>query len=312
MFNIGPMELLVLLVLALIVFGPAKLPEIFGSVGRAVAEFRRASQELTDVFTTEMNTVQSEIASVESAVEELTAEVRSEISTVPETIHSSRTTANTPTYSIPITPALNQGIPINTFPARAPLDEHRPPASFAQMISVPDAARPPPPFWAVPTSTTSSASSIPPVIQEVATTVVDVDQTPIEPVSDYSIPGDTHLDVNPPASAEDASADGVIAENLIANGAFELDGAVTDVSLGGGVDRSDAARADSDEMGQHASSRESLAAPSVDAVSLTTNQSDGEPNRQPEGDGPAATIPGSNGSSKSRGRRPKIVVTAGD
>jgi TatA/E family protein of Tat protein translocase len=38
------------LVLALIVFGPAKLPELMGSVGRAIREFQRASQELTQVF----------------------------------------------------------------------------------------------------------------------------------------------------------------------------------------------------------------------------------------------------------------------
>lgn len=41
---------MVVLVLALIVFGPAKLPELMGSVGHAIREFQRASRELTDVF----------------------------------------------------------------------------------------------------------------------------------------------------------------------------------------------------------------------------------------------------------------------
>ena len=50
MFNIGPLELMLLLVMALIVFGPAKLPELMASVGHAIREFQRASRELTEVF----------------------------------------------------------------------------------------------------------------------------------------------------------------------------------------------------------------------------------------------------------------------
>lgn len=50
MFNLGAPELLVLVVLALIVFGPARLPELMASVGHAIREFQRASRELTDVF----------------------------------------------------------------------------------------------------------------------------------------------------------------------------------------------------------------------------------------------------------------------
>jgi TatA/E family protein of Tat protein translocase len=50
MFGVGPLEFGVILVLALIVFGPAKLPELMGSVGRTIREFQRASAELTEVF----------------------------------------------------------------------------------------------------------------------------------------------------------------------------------------------------------------------------------------------------------------------
>ena len=46
MFNIGPTELIVILVLALIVFGPKRLPEIGRSIGRSLREFRRASDEI--------------------------------------------------------------------------------------------------------------------------------------------------------------------------------------------------------------------------------------------------------------------------
>ena len=39
-FNIGPMELIVVLVIALVVLGPKKLPEVGKSLGRGMREFK--------------------------------------------------------------------------------------------------------------------------------------------------------------------------------------------------------------------------------------------------------------------------------
>ena len=45
-FNIGAPELLIILVLALIIFGPGRLPEVGQALGRTIREFRRSSNEL--------------------------------------------------------------------------------------------------------------------------------------------------------------------------------------------------------------------------------------------------------------------------
>jgi sec-independent protein translocase protein TatA len=42
MFGMGATELIVILVVALLVFGPRKLPEIGGALGRGIRDFRKA------------------------------------------------------------------------------------------------------------------------------------------------------------------------------------------------------------------------------------------------------------------------------
>jgi TatA/E family protein of Tat protein translocase len=55
MFDIGVQEMLVIGVLALLVFGPGKLPELGRMVGRALREFRRASDEFRSTVETNLH-----------------------------------------------------------------------------------------------------------------------------------------------------------------------------------------------------------------------------------------------------------------
>jgi|GraSoiStandDraft_41_1057321.scaffolds.fasta_scaffold1585732_1 sec-independent protein translocase protein TatA len=48
MFGIGIPELLVIFVVALIVLGPQRLPEVAKALGKALAEFRRATSDLSE------------------------------------------------------------------------------------------------------------------------------------------------------------------------------------------------------------------------------------------------------------------------
>lgn len=48
MFGIGMPELIIILIVALVIFGPKRLPEMGKSLGRAIKEFRKTSQELKE------------------------------------------------------------------------------------------------------------------------------------------------------------------------------------------------------------------------------------------------------------------------
>lgn len=60
MFDIGLQEMLVIGVLALLVFGPSKLPELGRMFGRAMREFRRASDEFRSTVESNLNVDESD------------------------------------------------------------------------------------------------------------------------------------------------------------------------------------------------------------------------------------------------------------
>ena len=60
MFNIGPPELLVILLIALIVVGPQKLPELSRSIGRGLRELRRVQDEVKDMVAFDLESAPDE------------------------------------------------------------------------------------------------------------------------------------------------------------------------------------------------------------------------------------------------------------
>jgi sec-independent protein translocase protein TatA len=70
MGSLGWQETLAIFILALILFGPKKLPELGRTLGKAITEFRRASSELRSSFDREMKNLEQETAPIKQAASE--------------------------------------------------------------------------------------------------------------------------------------------------------------------------------------------------------------------------------------------------
>ena len=71
MFGIGFWELILIFVIALIVFGPEKLPKIATSLGRAYYEFRKTFEEVKFDIETEVRDLDREIEKAEESEENI-------------------------------------------------------------------------------------------------------------------------------------------------------------------------------------------------------------------------------------------------
>jgi Tat protein translocase TatB subunit len=72
MFGIGLPELIVIMVVALLVVGPSKLPELARSLGKAFNEFRRMADEVKE-------TIEEEVVKEEEKKEEEIEEIKEDV-----------------------------------------------------------------------------------------------------------------------------------------------------------------------------------------------------------------------------------------
>jgi TatA/E family protein of Tat protein translocase len=72
---LGLQETIVIFVLALLIFGPKKLPELGKTIGKAMTEFRRASSELKATWDREMTVLEREQESLKQETRKIEGEV---------------------------------------------------------------------------------------------------------------------------------------------------------------------------------------------------------------------------------------------
>src|SRR4029079_7846274 len=68
--TLGMQEMVFIFILALLLFGPKKLPELGRQFGKAMTEFRRASNELKATFDREMKSIEQENESLKEVTKE--------------------------------------------------------------------------------------------------------------------------------------------------------------------------------------------------------------------------------------------------
>jgi TatA/E family protein of Tat protein translocase len=72
--SIGMPELIIILVIALIIFGPRKLPELGKSLGRSLNEFKKASTDLQNTLEQEIKIEEQKESAARAKAEEDTAD----------------------------------------------------------------------------------------------------------------------------------------------------------------------------------------------------------------------------------------------
>jgi sec-independent protein translocase protein TatA len=77
---VGVQEMVVIFLVAMLLFGPKKLPELAKSIGKAITEFRRAQSELKATFEGHMRELEKENDSIKEITRSYTNEIYNSVS----------------------------------------------------------------------------------------------------------------------------------------------------------------------------------------------------------------------------------------
>ena len=73
---VGVQEMIVIFLVALVLFGPKKLPELGRTIGKAITEFRRAQSELKATFAGHMQELEKEHESIKEVTRSFTSDIQ--------------------------------------------------------------------------------------------------------------------------------------------------------------------------------------------------------------------------------------------
>jgi Tat protein translocase TatB subunit len=177
--GLGTQEMVIILVVALVVFGPNRLPEIAGKIGKGIRDLRQMSADLTGEFERTAGVqelkqaVQGELAGVKSQVTAVTDSVKRDLHTATSTGPTTVATTGTISSAKPATsgisatasvsPSTAQAAPLTKASKKDPLAD----VSFLEEIVAPPAAARP---------MVAPAATIPASRPPVAPVMVSADQ----------------------------------------------------------------------------------------------------------------------------------------
>jgi TatA/E family protein of Tat protein translocase len=112
--TIGTQEVFIIFLLALVLFGPKKLPEIGRTVGKALSEFRRASNELKATFDRELSNLEAEtkeLKEIGTSIQQETHNYSYDYSSSYESTYESSYTPEEPNTQVATTTTVSASAP---------------------------------------------------------------------------------------------------------------------------------------------------------------------------------------------------------